>query len=829
MALRLGRYFPLLLLAGLALLALGATGRAETPAIDFERQVRPLLAENCFACHGPDDQQRKASLRLDVKQAALGHGSVIVPGRAEASELLERVTAENAKRRMPPARTGRRLTADQVGVLRRWINQGAAWPEHWAFVPPRRPAMPVVKDAAWIRSPIDRFILARMEKDGLRPAPEADRATLLRRLSLDLTGLPPAPEKAEAFSADPRPDAYERLVERLLASPAYGERWGRHWLDVARYADSEGYEFNFLRPDAWRYRDYVVGSFNADKPFDSFVREQLAGDELLPVTDEHLIATGFLAAARFSSNEEDKAMQRNDLLVDITNATGSAYLGLTFGCAQCHSHKFDPITREDYYRLQGFFVQGQVNHLVLQDPALRRAYEAVRHTGDTAVYESAGRLREALYAAARGRLREQARKKLAPELRAALDTPAARRSPEQQRLAHQAREALQFTSSEAEAALSEEDRRLLLTLKKKREELEKSVPRPPLTLGYYSPVSSPSALEIVPVEAIEPLPYDPEDLHETRPRLLIRGDPHRPGPDLDVGWPVVFGPTPQESARRPRTALADWLTSSENPLTARVWANRIWHYHFGRGIVATPGDFGLKGEPPTHPELLDWLACELRTSGWSTKHLDRLIVTSATYRQGARPDPAGARIDPENKLCTHWQPRRLEAEAIRDALLVVSGEMNREIGGPGVPLTGRSKEKDELPFESVAVLRRSLYLEQRRDEFGPVHTTFDGPTANESCARRHVSTVALQPLFLLNSDFVLGRARAFAARVAAQAGADPERQIATAFRLALGRGPEERERRLVRPLLNPDAGGTQPALVRFCHALLNLNEFVYLD
>jgi hypothetical protein len=817
--------YPLLLLAGLA-----TPGHAEgPPSIDFEREVRPILAENCFACHGPDDQQRKAKLRLDVKQAALGHGSVIVPGRADESEILERVTADDAEVRMPPARTGRRLTTDQIDVLRRWINAGAPWPEHWAFVPPRWPPLPAVKDGAWVRNPIDRFILARLEKEGLRPAPEADQATLIRRLSLDLTGLPPTPAEVAAFCADQHPDAYERLVERLLASPAYGERWGRHWLDVARYADSEGYEFNFLRPVAWRYRDYVVASFNADKPFDRFAREQIAGDELLPVSDENLIATGFLGAARFSSNEEDKAMQRNDVLVDITNATAAAFLGLTFGCAQCHHHKFDPITHEDYYRFQGFFVQGQVNHLILHDPALRRAYEAARRTGDLAIYESAQRLRSALLDGARERLEAQAKQKLAPALRAALDTPAAQRSPEQRRLAHQARAALQFTTGELMAVLSEEDRRLVDTLQKKLEPLERAGLRRPLALGFYSPVSSPTALDVVPVEAIEPLPYDPEDLRETRPQLLVRGDPHQPGPELDAGWPAVFGPTPPEVARRPRTALADWLTSPGNPLTARVWANRIWHYHLGRGLVATPGDFGQKGEPPTHPELLDWLACTLRDGGWSSKRLHRLIVTSSTYRQSARPDPASARADPDNKLCTRWLPRRLEAEAIRDSLLAVSGELDRRVGGPGVLLAGRSKDKTELPFETVQVLRRSLYLEERRDEFGPVHTTFDGPTGNESCPRRHVSTVALQPLFLLNSDFVLGRARAFAARVAAVAESDPERRIDVAFQLALGRAPEERERRLVRPLLNADAGGASAALVRFCHALLNLNEFAYLD
>jgi hypothetical protein len=688
-------------------------------------------------------------------------------------------------------------------------------------------------------------------------------------VTLDLTGLPPTPGEVRRFLADTRPNAYERLVERLLASPHYGERWGRHWLDVARWADSEGYEYNFLRPDAWRYRDYVVRSFNADKPFDRFVTEQIAGDELLPYRDENLIATGFLAAARYSSNEEDKAMQRNDVLVDITNATASAFLGLTMACAQCHDHKFDPITQRDYYRLHGFFVQGQMNNLVLKDPRLHRQYEA----SISEAYTTAEKLRRSIYEEAHARRVAEARQALPAETRLALETPEKRRTPRQRDLAKHAEAGLRFSTAEVEKSITGEDRKLYDALKTKIDALARSLPRKPQTIGFYSPVTSPTPVEVLQMEALYPLPYDPETLRTTRPRLLIRGDVHQPGPELDAGWPAVFGPTlratkddqrpatndqrpttnspsqererrdpragaprppsgsrgstdrpaTRSDAGRPRTALAAWLVSPSNPLTARVWANRIWQYHFGRGIVATPGDFGVRGARPSHPELLDWLASELIRSKWSTKHLHRLIVHSATYRQASRPHAGNARIDPQNVYLWRWQPRRLEAEAIRDAMLSVSGELLPTIGGPGVALV-KDKFANEIPEENGTPLRRSLYLEQRRDMFPRMQMLFDGPTANESCPRRHVSTVPLQPLFLLNSPFVLERARAFARRVAARAGPDPDRQGEEERLLALGRPPEPAERDAVREMLDAPSG-----LVHLCHLIFNLNEFVYLE
>ncbi len=797
---------------------------AATATVDFRRDIYPLLNARCFKCHR--GAEASSGHRLDLRAELLGESNgrpLAVPGDSAKSRLIQVVAGMVPGKLMP--RKGERLSAREIALLRAWIDQGLKWddqllpaatdePTHWAFRPVMSPAVPAVRNAAWVRNPIDAFIAARHETKGLTPAPEASRRVLIRRLSFDLTGLPPTPAEVEAFVADRAPDAYERLVDRLLASPAYGERWARHWLDVARWAESEGYESNHVRPYAWRYRDYVVRSLNADKPYDRFLREQLAGDELTPYADEHLIATGFLAGARLSSNEEDQARQRNDMLVDITNAVGNAVLGLTLNCAQCHNHKFDPITARDYYRFQGFFVKGQVANLALRDPRLVAAYEAVRPPE----YEPAVKLRDALFESARARLIAKAREALPPETRAALATPPEQRTPRQDELAREADLAFQVSMTQIERAIPDTDRKLYEELKRKIAALEKRMPDRPQTFGFYSPATSPTPVDVLPMKGFYPLPYRPGELKQNRPRLLVAGEVHRRGPVLDVGWPVVFGPEPKGAVERtPRLALADWLTSPRNPLTARVYVNRLWQHHFGRGIVVTPSDFGLKGARPTHPELLDWLAAEFMRGGWSTKHIHRLIVTSAAYRQAARPHAANARIDPENDLYWRWTPRRLEAEAIRDALLALSGELDRRAGGPSDADAARS-------------LRRSLYLFQRRGKAPAFQPLFDGPNAvPESCARRHVSTVPLQALYLLNNEFAFERARAFARRVRAAAGGDRARQVEIAFTLALGRPPDAVDRAAAQRFFTTHRDDEQPALIRFCQALLNVNEFVYLE
>jgi hypothetical protein len=677
--------------------------------------------------------------------------------------------------------------------------------------------VPRVKGAGAHANPIDSFIAAGHEVRGLAANPEAPRRVRVRRLFLDLIGLPPSPEEAAAFEADRRPDAYERLVEQLLASPHYGERWGRHWLDVARWAESEGYESNHLRRYAWRYRDWVVASFNADRPFASFVRAQVAGDEMAPCTDENLVATGFLAAARLSSNEEDKRRQRNDVLVDVVNTTAGAFLGLTLGCAQCHNHKFDPLTARDYYRFQGFFVKGQPGNLELKDRTLWAKYNAVRPPE----HEPASKLRAALFEKARRRLIAAARAKLSPEQRRALTVPPEKRKPEEERLADEAELKFQLSPNQVERAILPEDRRLYDELKKRLAALEKGLPDRPQTWGFYSPATAAARVEVLPMKGFYPLPYDPAHLARARAHLLIGGDVHRRGEALAPGWPAVFGPTPT-LARPPRLALADWLSSPGNPLPARVWVNRLWGWHFGRGLVATPSDFGTRGAAPTHPELLDWLADEFVRSGGSTKYLQRLIVCSRTYRRSSAPHAGNARLDPDNAFLWRWQPRRLEAEVVRDAMLTVSGELDRTPGGQG--------DADEKKSR-----RRGLYLFQKRERPPALQGLFDGPSASaESCPRRHVSTVALQSLYLLNNDFAVGRARAFARRVLARAGTDRGKQVGEAFRLALGRAPDAAERAAVGRFFARHAGDQEPgevpvALVQLCGALLNVNEFVYIE
>ncbi|MEQ8790191.1 MAG: PSD1 and planctomycete cytochrome C domain-containing protein [Pirellulaceae bacterium] len=727
--------------------------------VDFRRDVHPLLAAKCFDCHAGENSE--SGYRLDVRGEILGYSTgeaLAVPGASAQSRLIHLVSSEDGETRMPPADAGPALSEREVALLRAWIDQGLKWDDellpppprrtsdHWAFQVVERPSLPSVSQTQWVRTPVDAFIAARHEQHGISPAPQASRRTLIRRLYLDLLGLPPTPQQIDAFVADESPEAYEQLVERLLASPHYGERWGRYWLDLARWAESHGYQHDLPRPYAWRYRDYVIRSFNDDKPYDRFLAEQIAGDELRPYRDEHVIATGFLAAARISGNQMDKAIQRNDVLVDIVNATSSVVLGLTLECAQCHNHKFDPLSQRDYYRLQGFFVDGQLGNLALQN-AERFDPEEVGRWMPGPVFDFYRREADKLV--------------------------------KKKRFAHTAQ---------------------------------------PHTWGYYSPATGHVEIDRLPVVNRDPLPYHPETLTRAEARMLIRGDARRPGPIVGSGWPEVLGETPPSLGPARRTALAEWFADRSNPLVSRVWANRIWQHHFGRGIVASESDFGTRGEAPSHPQLLDWLAAELMDRGWSTKHLHRLIVLSSTYRQARRTDAASAAIDPDNTLLWCWPGRRLEAEAIRDSILVAAGELNPHVGGPSIP---PQREEQEL--------RRTIYLYQRRSEMPDVMSMFDGPQGIHSCSRRDVSTVALQPLFLLNSEFMVRRAEALAVKIRNSAGDDVEAQVRLAFLRTLGREPNPAElERSVAFVKQQAAGVEDRALTHFCHALLNLNEFVYI-
>jgi hypothetical protein len=843
-------------LVAIAALALAAPPTAADPplpppakrTIDFAKDIYPLLKQRCAECHFGADAA--SGHRLDLRDSVTGESTglpLVEIGASADSRLIQLVAGLDPKLQMPPE--GERLSAAEIGILRAWIDQGLSWDEkllppqpaassHWAFQPLARPRPPQRDGSRWSRSIVDAYVAEKHRELQLEPAEEAPRRVLLRRLSLDLTGLPPDIEEVEAFERDSSPDAYERWADRLLASPRYGERWGRHWLDVARWAETEGYESNHPRHSAWRYRDWVIDSFNADKPYDQFLRQQLAGDEMEPYSDENLVATGFLAAARISSNEEDKWLQRSQVLAEVVNATGSAFLGLTIHCAQCHSHKFDPISIRDYYALEAFFVGGQPVSVAIADPQERARFEAHKPPE----YEPLRQLKELIYERGRQRFVAAAREKMSEEMRLACDTPAARRTRTQEKLAREASLKFQITPEGIERSIPAEDKALYDAAKKKLQELEKSGLAEPQAFAFYSPATSPHALRVLPALGFYPLPYDPAELRGLRSYIHIRGDVHRIGATVAAGWPAVLEATfprqaeassPQPSTSLNRLALADWLSHPRHPLTARVWVNRLWHYHFGRGIVATPSDFGVKGAPPTHPDLLDWLACELVDSGYSTKFIQRRIVQSATYRldcrlqspksraqspQGAIDSGVSIPADVENRFLWRFTPRRLEAEAIRDCILAVSGQLALTGGGPSVPLGDENK-----------VPRRSVYLYQKRGVVADHQRLFDGPVEMaESCEGRHTTTTPLQPLYLLNSELGLSAARTMAQRVRAVADRPPA-QVIEAFRLALGRAPGEEELAASLDLLGQPTEGQNDALVLVCQAILNANEFVYIE
>jgi hypothetical protein len=687
---------------------------------------------------------------------------------------------------------------------------------HWAFQPPRRAEPPDVNHRDWSRNPIDRFIAAGVEARGLSPAAEADRATLLRRLSFDLIGLPPSPEEIAAFVGDHSADAIERVVDRLLASPHYGVRWGQHWLDLARYADTDGFEFDQARPDAWRYRDWVVNALNRDVPYDRFIRLQLAGDEYEPDDPTAFIATGFNRCYPDMVDLNDQGLRRQNALNDMTETTGLVFLGLTIGCARCHDHKSDPISQADFYKLQAFFSAARFrDDYPIAPTATRREHERA---------QAAWRARLAEVQTAILRIEKPVRDRLAPGLpMGALDVAVAA-----------------YNKSEAERTPGEvtiifdllrRDGRIKADAWPTLLGAERSARRARLIarldqIRRTAPAASPTARGIDEAGNVAPATY-----------LLKRGEFAAKGPKVEPAFPTVLAsaapaifPLPESTGRR--RALADWLTRPDHPLTARVIVNRVWQGHFGRGLVDTASDFGLMGGEPSHQALLDWLATELVRAGWSLKSLHRLIVTSAAYLQSSR--SAGDRNrDPENRWLSHQNRRRLDGEAIRDALLSSSGQLNPAIGGPPIfpplprELTNLSSKGAIWPV-SPAVSdwnRRSLYIFVRRNLRYPFFEVFDRPDTNSSCPRRAVTTTAPQALSLLNSQLVAESARALALELQREASAGALAQVKRAYLLALGRGPDDVELGLGLQFLS---SGTN-SLEEFCLALFNLNEYVYID
>ncbi|HKB03687.1 MAG TPA: DUF1549 and DUF1553 domain-containing protein [Gemmataceae bacterium] len=630
---------------------------------------------------------------------------------------------------------------------------------HWAFQPVRAPAVPAVRDAAWLRTPIDAFVLAKLEANGRVPAPSASPRAIVRRLYLDLTGLPPTPAEQDSFLADPSPTALDRVIDDLLARPAYGERFARRWLDLARYADSNGYERDALKPSVWRYRDYVIDSFNRDKPFDRFAIEQIAGDELPDATAETVIATGFHRLGPWDDEPADPAADRCDQLDDIVSTSSQVFLGLTLACARCHDHKFEPLSMHDYYRMVAVF-----------DPLKR---------------PQSGRNDLDGWAAAR-------------ETRAAL----VRRD-------KAIAELQQFNSTVRLVASGLAD-----AVAPQVAALKRQTPDP--VRGYFFFEDSPT----------------PPTTH-----VLLRGSPDRPGAKVAPGVPTVlaerqpaFLPPDAHTTRR-RLSLATWIVDPANPLTARVIVNRVWQWHFGEGLVRTESDFGKNGQPPTHPGLLDWLADWFVRAGWSIKKLNRLILASSTYRQSSSRPDAG---DPENKLLSRFPYRRLEVEAIRDSVLAVSGQLNSQMGGPGVflPIPNEALEGHSDPktvwtaSDEWSASRRTIYAVLKRSLTNPLLETLDLCDTARSTAKRTTTTVAPQALTLFNGEFVNRQAKYLADRLKREAEPDEAKQIDLAYRLALCRPPTDREVELMRAFLKKSGGG-RPAQEQLGRVLFNLNEFVY--
>ena len=866
-----------------SLLGLTAAGLTLTPAAllaggvpqtrDPERtaslvtRAHTVLATHCFKCHGGTAPLSKLDLTTSAAARRGGtHGPAVAPGRPQDSRLL-RMVEGTLKPQMPP--TGALSDAD-VAALREWIAAGAQWPAaapqangaadgrpgagapgsarpgsaltHWAFRPVARPTPPAVRDP-WVRGPVDAFVLTRLRAAGLRPAPEADRSTLIRRVTFDLHGVPPTPEEVEQFVQDRSPHAYEKVVDRLLASPRYGERQARHWLDLARFAESEGFKADETRPNAWRYRDYVIESFNSDKPYNRFMMEQVAGDELYPDQPAALVATGFNRHWADESNARNIRLRRQEILNDITDTVGSVYLGLTVGCARCHDHKYDPIPQKDYYRLQAFFAASQPREDI---PLVSRA-ELVRHRGAVAQWEARTRdtrvALEALEQPVREKLVRGKRMPFTPEVQDAIDTPPAKRTALQWQLFLKVSPQLEVKDEDIGKAMKGEEKARWERL---RAEMAREAPKKPSDLPLALGITD-VGRTAPPVHTLAVGVYD-APLEEVQPGFLSAATTEAP---------QIVPPREVESTGR-RSALARWLGDARNPLTTRVIVNRIWQQHFGRGLVASASDFGRTGDPPTHPELLDWLAGTFtgrETLNWSVKGLHRLLVTTSAYRQSSRFEATAAAKDPQNLLLWRYRRWRLEGEAIRDAALLVSGRLSGKMGGPSIfpdlprgvvtrggwPVTADPQERD----------RRSVYIFVRRNMRYPLFEAFDFPDTHEPCARRNVTNTAPQALMLFNSELALGMAESMAGRIVQDA-ESPAGRVERAYRLAFGRAPESEEREQALQFLSRQssllrdrlgrgeklaaprgASGGDPAegaaLVDLCHALMNANEFLYVD
>ena len=782
--------------------------------VDFVKDIQPIFAKACYSCHGRQTQE--SGFRLDRKEDAFkggDSGSAIEIHESANSRLIQLVAGlDEDTGRMPPEGNGEPLADEQIALLRAWIDQGAPWPAEadqlWSLQPIVRPAIPSVKNSKWMRNEIDAFILEVLEREQVAPSPEADRSVLIRRVYLDLLGLLPKPEEVQAFLDDKRPDAYERMVETLLESPHYGERWGRHWLDAARYADSDGYEKDGVRPFAWRYRDWVIESLNRDMPFDVFSIQQMAGDLLSPQDPEYSptarVATGFhrntLLNLEGGVDPEEDRVKRT---IDRTNTTGTVWLGLTVGCANCHDHKYDPVSQREYFQMYAFF-----NNLKEADIPVDPEASAVEQPDLTP-------------------------KEMLPDDRSKIDVPVT------VAVAKQASDASEGGGSEnreaAEQPKSEETKTAASSPSKKKK-------------GKVSEGDRRIALAMTSAQAVE---------EQKKPRETYI---HERGDFLSKGATVVPGALETLPPLKPRGEQADrldfarWMFEPTNPLTARVTANRLWQWHFGRGLVSTGDDFGVQGERPSHPALLDWLASELHDNSWRWKHFHKLVVTSATYRQTSHARPELVQRDPYNTWLAKQNRIRVEAEIVRDLGLCVSGLLYPAVGGPSVR-PPQPEGVSEITYSNTAKweestgpdrYKRGMYVWFQRTSPYPSSIVFDAPEANITCTRRERSNTPLQSLTLLNDKVFLEFAQATAKRMmkASEQSTNPgdlvDSRIGFVFQLCLAREPNARELTVLRRLYDSALAASSPstevggALVKpeeqacaaVARAMLNLDEFM---
>jgi hypothetical protein len=799
--------------------------RADDAAKFFETNVRPLLAARCYKCHGETAQ--KGDLRLDSLAAALAggeSGAAVVPGKPAESLLIDAVN--HASFEMPP---DGKLADEEILALTRWVELGAPWPgsdasaapiahkapreltaadrSWWAFQPVKRPGVPEAPAPFVARNEIDRFLAVRLVAEGLTCSPEADKRTLIRRATFDLHGLPPTPAEIDAFLADESPTAYEKLIDRLLESPRYGERWARHWLDLVRYAESDGYKQDDYRPTAWRYRDYVVDAFTSDKPYNRFVKEQLAGDEIAPDDPQAVVATGYLQLGMYEYNQRDVVTQWDSMLNDITDVTADVFLGQGLQCARCHDHKFDPLLQKDYFRLRAFFeaysprCNAPLGKVAEQAEYARRQAEWEAKTADLrrAIAELEQPIRDAVI--------EGAIKRFPEDLQPVLRKAPADRLPRDKQLYE-----LAFRQIELELVKLDFAKKLSGEQLEKWQQLNKQLAE----FAADKPQPLPTALAAA-------------DIGPNAPPTLMPGKrntaPVEPGPISVLDPQPLAIPTPPLDARSTgrRAALAEWIVHPSNPLTARVMVNRLWQYHFGRGLVATSSDLGHLGEAPSHPELLDYLASRFVDQDWSVKSMHRLMMHSAAYRQSSDPHHVaeGANKDPANRLLWRQNLRRLDAEQIRDAILAATGELDLTVGGPSAD----AKEP-----------RRTIYTKLFRNKRDPLLDVFDVPDGIASMPQRNMTTTPLQALLLINSPWMVERAGKLAASVTESPASDAEVARALYERL-YGRLPDAEETGLVTAFLEQSGSGAgeesaaarQRAVVDLCHTLLNSNEFLFVD